>query len=98
MSVGLETWIFCDYNAGMKKKRGAPKKPRSRAKIDKLQIRVSTAEKLSFEDAAQADGKTLSEWCRDRLRRLCRQELEESGRPVRFLAAGTPKPPAGPPA
>jgi hypothetical protein len=88
MSVGVDLWIFCDYNSPMKKKRGAPKKPKSKAKIDKLQIRVTAAEKLAFADAAEADGKTLSGWLRDRLRRDCRQELEQLGKPVRFLTGG----------
>jgi uncharacterized protein (DUF1778 family) len=68
-----------------KKKRGAPKKAPSKAKSELLQIRVRPAEKRAFADAADLDGKTLSEWMRDRLRRLSHQELEQAGRIVPFL-------------
>jgi uncharacterized protein (DUF1778 family) len=50
-----------------------------------MQIRVSSAEKQAFAQAAELDGKNPSEWVRDRLRRVCRQELEQAGRPVAFL-------------
>ena len=39
-----------------------------------------------FQDAADLDGKKLSEWIRDRLRRLSREELEDAGRTVAFLS------------
>jgi hypothetical protein len=81
------------YNARMRKKRGAPKKPAGKAKSELVQIRVAPAEKQAFSDAADLDGKKLSEWIRDRLRRLSRQELEEAGRPVAFLARRTGNPP-----
>jgi hypothetical protein len=74
-------------------KRGAPKKPSDKAKSELLQIRVQTAEKRAFSAAAELDGKKLSEWIRDRLRRLSRQELEAAGIPVPFLTgrlSGTP--------
>lgn len=67
------------------KKRGAPKKSPEKAKGELLQIRVNSAEKRAFADAADLDGKKLSEWIRDRLRRLSRQELEAAGRPVAFV-------------
>ncbi|HEV3259915.1 MAG TPA: DUF1778 domain-containing protein [Gemmataceae bacterium] len=69
----------------MKKKRGAPKKPPEKAKADLLQIRVSPAEKQAFQLAAEIDGKKMSEWIRDRLRRESRQEIEQAGLPVPFL-------------
>jgi hypothetical protein len=71
------------------KKIGAPKKAPDRAKVEMLQIRVSSAEKQAFQDAADADGKKMSEWIRDRLRRLSKQELERSGRQVPFLTVNS---------
>ena len=71
----------------MAKKRGAPSKGADKAKAELIQLRVNAAEKKAFVDAADLDGKKLSEWIRDRLRRLSRQELEESGRQVAFLLA-----------
>jgi uncharacterized protein (DUF1778 family) len=70
----------------MKKKQGAPRKSADKAKAELIQLRVNTAEKQAFVAAADLDGKKLSEWIRDRLRRLSRQELEEAGRTVAFLA------------
>ena len=61
-----------------KPKRGAPKKQPDKAKVALLQIRLSTAEKEAFAIAAELDGKKISEWIRDRLRRDSRQELEAS--------------------
>jgi hypothetical protein len=69
----------------MKKKPGPPKKPADKAKTELLQIRVNSAEKRAFFDAADLDGKKLSEWIRDRLRRDSRQELEQMGKPVAFI-------------
>jgi uncharacterized protein (DUF1778 family) len=66
-------------------KRGAPKKPPDKAKGALIQLRVNDAEKQAFTDAADLDGKKLSEWMRDRLRRLAREELEAHGRAVAFL-------------
>ena len=70
----------------MKKNRGAPKKAPDAAKGALLQIRLSAAEKQAFADAATLDGKKISEWIRDRLRRDAREELECQGQPVAFLA------------
>ena len=70
----------------MKKKTGAPKKPANKVKGELVQIRLNTAEKQAFQDAADLDGKKLSEWIRDRLRRLSREELEKEGRAVAFLS------------
>ena len=71
------------------KKRGAPKKAPVDAKGDTLQIRVNAAEKEAFTEAAKLDGKKRSEWMRDRLRRLARQELERAGKKVPFLAVNS---------
>jgi uncharacterized protein (DUF1778 family) len=69
----------------MKRKQGAPKKPPDKAKAALLQIRLSEAEKQAFSEAADLDGKKVSEWIRDRLRRISREELEAVGRQVPFL-------------
>ena len=73
----------------MKKKRGAPKKSPDKAKASLLQIRLGAAEKETFARAAELDGKKVSEWIRDRLRRISRQELESVGEPVPFLTSNT---------
>ena len=70
----------------MKTKRGAPKKPSEIRKDERIPIRASAAEKQAFQDAAALDGKTMSDWIRDRLRRASRQELEDAGKPVAFIA------------
>ena len=71
----------------MRKKRGRPTgSVTGETKAELMQIRVTAAEKETFADAAALDGKDLSEWVRDRLRRLSRQELEQAGRPVSFLS------------
>jgi hypothetical protein len=44
------------------------------------------AEKQAFQAAAELDGKKLSEWIRDRLRRLSREELQANGLDVPFLS------------
>jgi hypothetical protein len=69
----------------MKSNRGAPKKSAAKSKGDHIQFRVNPAEKEAFERAADLDGKKLSEWIRDRLRRVSRQELEDHGQRVPFL-------------
>jgi uncharacterized protein (DUF1778 family) len=50
-----------------------------------LQVRLAADEKAAFVSAAAIDGKGLSEWLRDRLRRDARQELEAHGQTVPFL-------------
>lgn len=70
----------------MGKKRGAPPKPPEKAKAELIQLRVNAAEKHAFNAAAEQDGKKLSEWIRDRLRRLAREELQARGQEVAFLA------------
>ena len=69
-----------------KRKRGQPRKSPEKAKGALIQFRVNPAEKQAFEDAAELDGKKLSEWIRDRLRRVSRQELEGHGAQVAFLS------------
>jgi hypothetical protein len=86
MSVApIDGSVFCRYNPGMAKKK-KPGRPKGRSKPDILQVRVSPVEKQAFADAAKADGKGVSEWVRDRLRRLAREELAHAGRPDPFRA------------
>jgi hypothetical protein len=66
-------------------RKGAPKKSAAKSKNELLQIRVAATEKQGFQEAAELDGKKLSEWIRDRLRRDSRQELESLGRKVPFM-------------
>ena len=82
----LDAEFFVTTISHMKKKRGAPPKPAASAKRALVQIRLNEAEKEAFAQAADLDGKKLSEWIRDRLRRVSRAELEEHGRTVPFLA------------
>lgn len=84
----LDTLFFVVTFTIMGKKklpRGAPRKSAAKAKSEQLLIRVNGAEKQAFVAAAELDGKKLSEWVRDRLRRLSREELQAHGREVAFL-------------
>jgi hypothetical protein len=86
VKVGCIDLCVLSYNVGMKKNPpGAPRKSADKAKAELLQIRINRHEKKAFTDAADLDGKKLSEWVRDRLRRMSRQELETAGLPVAFL-------------
>jgi uncharacterized protein (DUF1778 family) len=67
------------------RKRGRPRKDPDRAKGDYLDIRLGTAEKQAFRDAADLAGLDLSAWVRERLRSAARKELERADRPVAFL-------------
>lgn len=68
----------------MDKKKGRP--PSATAKVEHLQIRLDAAEKQAFAAAAALAGQSVSVWVRDRLRRIARQELEEAGLPVAYMA------------
>ena len=70
----------------MGKSRGGAEKPAGKAKNARLQIRLSDAEKEAFRLAAELDGKKISEWIRDRLRRDSRIELKEHGKACPFLS------------
>lgn len=76
---------FCRYKKDMGKKRGRPPLSDGKAKADNLEVRVSEAEKQSFQTAADLSGLSLSSWVRERLRKVAKQELEEAGHPVIFL-------------
>jgi hypothetical protein len=86
--IAIAFSIFLCYNYIMKnpkKKIGAPKKPPDKARGELMQFRATLAEKQAFQAAADADGKKISEWIRDRLRAISRAELEKIGLPVPFL-------------
>lgn len=76
----------------MGKKHGRPAGPTGKAKQETVQVRMSDAEKLAFETAADLSGLSLSSWVRERLRRVATGELREAGRPVAFLDNDTPPP------
>jgi hypothetical protein len=61
-------------------KRKKPGRPKGRTKPDILQVRVSEVEKRAFAHAAEADGKGISEWTRDRLRRAAKEEAKAGGK------------------
>ena len=56
-------------------------------KTDSLKIRVTPAEKASFELASGLAGIALSAWVRERLRRACQRELEAAGEQIPFVQA-----------
>jgi hypothetical protein len=64
-------------------KRGRPKKKNP---LDEyVELRISTAEKQAFRDAAERSGIPLATWARERLRRIATRELENAELPVAFL-------------
>jgi uncharacterized protein (DUF1778 family) len=71
--------------AKKRSKRGRPPVDPQKAKAEYLEVRLEVAEKQAFKDAADLAGLALSAWVRERLRRIAREELEESDRPVAFL-------------
>jgi hypothetical protein len=48
-------------------------------------VRVDTAEKQAFRDAADIAGIPLSVWIRERLRRIAVRELQDASAPIAFL-------------
>lgn len=77
------------YTSGMDKPkgRGRPRKSSEEAKDAYLDLRLESAEKQAFKDAAALAGIPLSTWVRERLRRIARQELQDGNQPVAFMAA-----------
>jgi hypothetical protein len=64
-------------------KRGRPKKQKT---LDEyIELRLSTAEKQAFRDAAERSGIPLATWARERLRRVATRELKNAELPVAFL-------------
>jgi hypothetical protein len=67
----------------MATQRGRPKAER---RLDEyLEIRVDSAEKEAFRDAANLAGIPLATWARERLRRAAVRELEEAAQRIAFL-------------
>lgn len=50
-----------------------------------VQIRVSSEERLAFNQAAQLSGIPLSSWVRERLRLAAIRELENAGQKIPFV-------------
>ena len=64
-------------------KRGRPKKDNP---LDEyIELRVTTAEKQAFRDAAEYTGIPMATWMRERLRRIAARELNSADLPVAFL-------------
>ncbi len=88
--VGLICQFFASTITAMKKhtkvKQGRPRKPPDKLKGELLQVRLETAEKQRFAEAAGLVGQELSVWVRDQLRRATRQTFAEFGRNDPFIA------------
>jgi hypothetical protein len=69
--------------------RKSKAKTASDAKDEYLELRLYSAEKLAFKDAADLHGMALSVWVRDRLRTAARKELNEAQKPVAFMESAS---------
>ena len=67
-------------------KLGRPEGSTGKARDELIQMRVNAVEKQGFSNAAQLSGLTVSAWARERLRCICREELETAGQNVPFLS------------
>jgi hypothetical protein len=56
-------------------------------KTELVKMRLSAAEKATFQEAANLAGIPLSAWMRERLRRVAVRELEDASMPIAFLQA-----------
>lgn len=54
-------------------------------KTDWVKLRLTTAEKAAFQEAAEMAGISLSAWMRERLRLVAIRELENASRSIPFL-------------
>ena len=78
--------VFVDTVIGMRKRKaGRPPKEVDRLRSEALLVRLETAEKEAFRDAAELAGIPLSTWVRERLRQIAGKELAKAARPVAFL-------------
>jgi hypothetical protein len=68
-----------------KPKRGRPPKEADQLRSESLLVRLETAEKKTFQDAANLAGVPLSTWVRERLRQVAVRELGKASRSVPFL-------------
>jgi hypothetical protein len=76
----------------MSNRPGRPRLGSGKAKDEYLEMRLTAAEKRTFQDAADLAGVGLATWARERLRRIARRELEEAEKPIAFLDAEREKP------
>jgi len=68
---------YCVYNTEMKfKRRGRPPKPVPEKREERLDLRVSQAEKQAFKLAAAQSQEGLSVWIRVQLHKAASEELE----------------------
>jgi hypothetical protein len=74
--------VFVRTFMGMKTRKGRPPKSGGEAMAGRLEIRVSEAEKLAYEEAAQASGMERSDWIRLTLNAAAKRNLpgKRSGR------------------
>ena len=68
----------------MKQKRPRKKSVNS-VKEEYLELRLYTAEKQAFKDAADLQGMALSVWVRSNLRIAAQRQLQEANRPIAFM-------------
>jgi len=59
----------------MKTRMGRPPKSGNKAMAGRLEIRVSEAEKLAYEEAARASGLERSDWIRETLNAAAKRAL-----------------------
>jgi hypothetical protein len=64
--------------AAAKNKGGRPPLPEGKAKGHMLQVRLSDAERITYQKAAERCGQSLSEWIRERLERAAKREAKEA--------------------
>jgi hypothetical protein len=73
----LDADIFCVYSKTMSK-RGRPLKPTPQKREERLDLRVSTVEKMAFKLAAENSQQDLSVWIRVQLHRAAGEELAKA--------------------
>jgi uncharacterized protein (DUF1778 family) len=59
-----------------------------KTRSERLEFRVEASEKEAFQLAAESSGVPLSSWIRERLRKAARNDLEDAGVRVPFMANG----------
>ena len=64
----------------MKKSPGRPPKPEAKRLAERIDIRITSAEKAEFETAAEFAEASLSEWMRARLQAAARREIQKSAK------------------
>lgn len=68
-----------------KRRPGRPKKSSHELQTEYLDVRLTSAEKQAFREAAGIAGLPVSTWVRDRLRQSAARELENVGQLAAFL-------------